>query len=209
RLRFEREGQVLSELHHPCVVRYIAHGFTKAGEPYLAMEWLEGETLDERLARTGLSLEESLRVGRPLSAAAAAAHSRGVVHRDIKPSNLFLVGGQIEQIKVLDFGVARFGRTLSSMTRTGVLVGTPGYMAPEQASGSREVDARADIFSLGCVLFECLTGRPAFVGEHVIAVLAKIVFEDAPRVSELRDDIPESLDDLVARMRSKDPAGPR
>lgn len=207
RLRFEREGQVLSELHHPCVVRYIAHGFTKAGEPYLAMEWLEGETLDERLARAGLSIEESLRVGRLVAEALAAAHSRGVVHRDIKPSNLFLVNQQIEQIKVLDFGVARFGRTLSSMTRTGVLVGTPGYMAPEQASGSREVDARADIFSLGCVLFECLTGRPAFVGEHVIAVLAKIVFEDAPRVSELRDDIPESLDDLVARMVSKDPAG--
>jgi tetratricopeptide (TPR) repeat protein len=207
--RFAREVRVLSDLRHPGIVRYFAHGVTQGGHPYLAMEWLEGEDLKARLAREGLTVEETVLLGRRVAEALGETHARGVVHRDIKPSNLFLVNGLIEQMKVIDFGLARDHEDTGSYseTRAGVVIGTLGYMAPEQARGSLEIDARADVFSLGCVLFECLTGQPAFAGEHFMAVLAKILLEDAPRVSEFRSDIPATLDSLVARMLCKDPEG--
>jgi hypothetical protein len=204
--RFAREAEVLAELRHPGIVRYVAHGTTVAGEPYLAMDWLDGEDLADRLARKGLTVAESVKLVIRASEALSAAHARGIVHRDIKPSNLFLPHGDVEQVKLLDFGVVRLQHTTRSPTRTGTTVGTPGYMAPEQARGERLIDARADVFSLGCVLFECLTGRPAFMGEHLMALLAKILVADAPRVSELRSDIPAALDVLVASMLAKDPA---
>src|SRR5262249_25206847 len=113
-------------------------------------------------------------------------------------------GGSIEGVKILDFGVARAGVT--TRTRAGAMVGTPGYMAPEQARGEEEVDARADIFALGCVAFECLTGRRAFEADHVMAVLAKILLENVPRISDVLGDMPPDLDELVRRMVSKDAA---
>lgn len=138
-----------------------------------------------------------MRLARGVAAALAAAHARGIVHRDVKPSNIFLVEGQVDQAKLLDFGIARlgYGRTLA--TRTGTLLGTPGYMAPEQAQGRKDVDAAADVFSLGAVLFECLTGRPAFTAEHLMATLSRILFEETPRVKTLRPDVPSALDMLV------------
>jgi tetratricopeptide (TPR) repeat protein len=204
RERFEREAQVLAELHHPGIVRYLGHGLSPSGEPYLAMEWLDGEDLSDRLARGPLPISEALRLIERAATALAAAHARGVLHRDIKPANLFLPAGAIERVTLLDFGIARRAVGTRPMTRTGLLLGTPGYLAPEQARGEREIDARADVFALGCVLFECLTGRPAFTAEHVMAVLAKILFEPAPRPSAQRPDVPRALDDLVARMLAKD-----
>ena len=205
--RFLREARVLSELTHPAVVRYVAHGVTPDGHAFLAMEWLEGQDLAAQLAGgEGLSLAESVSLASRVSEALAAAHARGVVHRDVKPSNVFLPGGDIARAKLLDFGVARLTQATRAPTASGLMLGTPGYMAPEQARGSSSVDARADVFSLGCVLFECVAGRPAFVGQHVMAVLAKILFEDAPRLSELRADTPEPLVNLVARMLAKDPS---
>jgi eukaryotic-like serine/threonine-protein kinase len=203
--RFAREAKLLAELRHPRIVRYIAHGETPAGEPYLAMEWLEGEDLSTRLGRHVLTISEAVRVARHAAEGLASAHARGLVHRDIKPSNLFLPDCDIDKLKILDFGVARLGR-MSGLTRTGAQLGTPGYMAPEQARGARDVDPRADVFSLGCVLFHCITGERAFAGDHPIAVLAKVLFEEANRASELRDNVPPALDDLVHRMLSKDPA---
>jgi eukaryotic-like serine/threonine-protein kinase len=202
--RFVAEARVLSELKHPAIVRYITHGMTGDHEPYLAMEWLEGEDLADRIQRERLSLSESIDLARSVAQALEQAHFRGVVHRDVKPSNIFLVDEDIAQVKLLDFGVARIA-ALTGSTRAGAMVGTPGYMAPEQARGAKDLDARADIFSLGCVLFECLTARPPFFGEHVMAVLAKILLEDAPRVRELRSEVPSGLDALVASMLSKDP----
>jgi tetratricopeptide (TPR) repeat protein len=204
--RFAREGRLLAELKHPGIVRYVAHGATVAGEPYLAMEWLEGEDLEARLARRGLTVAESVALGLRVAEALGAAHARGVVHRDVKPSNLFLPDSDIERVKLLDFGIARLTEGSDGITRTGMPIGTPAYMAPEQARGGPHVDARADVFSLGCVLFKCMTGRSAFVGEHAVAVLAKILLEEAPRVRELCPGAPEALDALVARMLSKDPA---
>jgi eukaryotic-like serine/threonine-protein kinase len=208
RRRFEREARVLAELHHPGIVSYIDHGLTPNDEPYLAMEWLEGEELTRQLSHLsprGLTIRETVSLGRRVAEALAVAHQNGVVHRDIKPNNLFLQDRQIERVKLLDFGIAYLGNTTVPVTRSGMFVGTVGYMAPEQAGSAREVTARADIFSLGCVLFECLTGQPAFSGDRIMAVLAKILFEDAPRASDFRDDLPLPLDDLIARMMSKDP----
>src|SRR5207302_1047317 len=173
-------------------------------------EWLEGEDLKQRLARTGLTAAESVALATRVAEALGAAHARGIVHRDVKPSNLYLPDGDLARVKVLDFGIARILDGGQAQTRTGMLLGTPGYMAPEQARGGKELDARADVFALGCVLFECLTGRAAFVGEHVMALLAKILLEEAPRVSEVRADLPEPLDRLVQRMMAKQaPERPR
>ncbi|UQA58184.1 serine/threonine-protein kinase [Polyangium aurulentum] len=206
--RFVHEARVLASIEHPHVVRYVTHGFLRTGEPYLVMEWVEGERLDRRIAREGLRVDESIDLARRVASALAAAHARGVVHRDIKPINLVLEGGEVSRVKLLDFGIARRpGATTLGLTRTGSLLGTPGYMAPEQARGEREsIDARADVFSLGCVLFECLTGRPAFQGAHAMALLAKLLVEEVPRVQELRPEVPLALDELVARMLAKDPA---
>jgi tetratricopeptide (TPR) repeat protein len=204
--RFVAEARVLSELKHPGIVRYVTHGTTSDRDPYLAMEWLEGEDLAARLARERLTVAESIDVVKKVGDALELAHARGVIHRDVKPSNIFLVDRDIAQIKLLDFGVARIA-SLSGATRVGALIGTPGYMAPEQARGAKDLDARADVFSMGCVLFECLTGRAPFLAEHVMAVLAKILLEDAPRVREIRAEVPSGLDSLVARMLDKDPKG--
>jgi hypothetical protein len=207
--RFTREAEVLSEISHPGIVRYVAHGETPSGEPYLAMEWLDGEDLKSRLRRAPLTVEESIALGVRVAGALGAAHARGVVHRDIKPSNVFLVRGRVQQAKVLDFGIAwRAGST--QLTRTGMLVGTPGFMAPEQARNSATLDARTDVFSLGCVLFRCLTGAMPFGDEHLMAVLAKILHAEAPQVRDLRPAVPEALSRLVDWMLSKDPdARPR
>ena len=205
--RFEREAAVLAELRHPGIVRYIANGATPTGERYLVMEWLEGEDLTTRLARKPLTISESLTVVQRAATALFAAHQRGVLHRDIKPSNIFLVNAEVERVKLLDFGIARLASDATRLTRSSMLLGTPGYMAPEQAQGSASHDQRVDVFALGCVLFECVSGRPAFEGTYPMAVLAKVILEDVPPLRRLRPEVPEALERLVIRMLAKDPAG--
>jgi hypothetical protein len=203
--RFAREVELLAELSHPGIVRYIAHGETPAGARFLVMEWLDGEDLKARLEREALTVSEAVTLATRVAEALGVAHARGIVHRDLKPSNLFLPGGRIDQVKVLDFGIAhRDGRT--QLTQTGMVIGTPGYMAPEQARNGGVIDARADVFALGCVLFQCLTGMPAFDGDSAISILGKILFGEAPRVSALWPEMPEELDALVAQMLAKEPA---
>ncbi len=206
RERFGREVRVLSELTHPGIVRYVAHGETAEHRPFLAMELLDGEDLAERLARGRPTTAESVGLVREAAEALAFAHGKGIVHRDVKPSNLFLVESDGERLKVLDFGIARAGLQTRGLTQTGTLLGTVGYMAPEQATASGAVDARADVFSLGCVLFECLAGRPAFTGDHVVAILAKVLVEEAPRLRQLCPELPVALEELVAQMLAKEPA---
>jgi hypothetical protein len=205
RRRFAREAELLAELRHPGIVRYVHHGQTKGGELYLAMEWLEGELLADRLDRQGLTAADTARLGIRVAHALSGAHERGVVHRDLKPSNLFLVDGEVTQVKVLDFGIARLYGA-AAVTATGAIVGTPAYMSPEQARGEASIDARADIFSLGAVLYRCLTGEAPFGGDDVLAVLVKVVLEESPRVRDMRPGVPPALDELIARMMKKDRA---
>lgn len=204
--RFRREARVLAELGHPGIVRYVAHGETDGRQPFLAMEILRGEDLAQRLSRGCLSVDESILLVRKVAGALAFAHARGVVHRDIKPSNLFLVDSDVESVKVLDFGIARTRFDDTILTQTGAMLGTVGYMAPEQAKGSSDIDARADVFAMGCILFECLTGRPAFGGVHAVAILAKVLAEESPRPSEFRTEVGIDLDSLVSKMLAKNPA---
>lgn len=205
--RFEREAQLLATISHPRIVRYVAHGEVEGGRPFLAMEWLEGEDLGQRLERTTLRLHDAILVARRVAEALANLHDMHIVHRDIKPSNIFLPHGNADQVKVLDLGVARLVRATRPSTRSGIMVGTPGYMAPEQARGSKEIDPRADVFSLGCVLWECLAGRPTFAGDNIAALLAKILIETPPLLSEVGVDVPPALQDLVRRMLVKAPSG--
>jgi tetratricopeptide (TPR) repeat protein len=202
--RFTQEAAILAELRHPAIVRYVAHGVDD-GRHYLAMEWLEGEDLACRLARRALSASDAVTLVRRAADALACAHARGMVHRDLKPSNLFLPGGDVSRLKLVDFGIARITGQ-SRLTCTGVLLGTPGYVAPEQLHGDRAVDPRTDVFSLGCVFFECLTGRPAFAGEHALGALAKILLQDAPSARAVCPEVPEALDALILRMLAKDPS---
>ena len=206
--RSRREAQLLSELRHPSIVRYVAHGQTPDGCRFLAMEWLAGEDLACRLARGPLTLSESLRLINHVASALAMAHERGIVHRDVKPTNLFLPGGDIANVKLLDFGIARRMATSQAMTRTGAVIGTPEYMAPEQVRGVRDLGPAADVFSLGCVLYECLVGHPPFVAEHIAAVLVRILFEDPIPVAMHRADVPKSVASMLTQMLSKD-AGSR
>jgi serine/threonine protein kinase len=204
--RFLREARLLGELDDPGIVRYVAHGETSEGAVYLAMEWLRGEDLAARLRREGLDAASSVMLVQRAAEALRSAHAKGIVHRDLKPSNLFLLEGDPARVKVLDFGLAHAVATTRVMTATGVVLGTVGYMAPEQARGERAVDARADVFSLGCVLFECLAGHAAFAGENLVRVLRKVLVEEAPRVGAARPELPSTLDDLLVRAMAKDPS---
>jgi len=203
--RFAREAHIVGELHHLHIVRYVAHGVDEAEQPYLAMEWLEGENLAERIHRGPLGLRDTVAVARGVSAALAEAHERGVIHRDLKPSNLFLPGRDPARIVVLDFGIARRMLPMEAVTRTGVVIGTPQYMSPEQARGEREIGPPTDIFSLGCVLYECLAGTPAFFGEHAAAILIKVLLDDPKSIQARRADVPEVFASLIDRMLRKDP----
>ncbi|MEZ4313249.1 MAG: protein kinase [Polyangiaceae bacterium] len=205
--RFIREGEVLAKLTHPGIVKYVAAGRLASGELYLAMEWLDGETLAQRFGRAGLSVEETVMLGLRLAEALGFAHARGVIHRDIKPSNIFLPDQDLTAAKILDFGIARFRNVRSEITRTGVMIGTPGYMSPEQARGDRHIDPRCDVFAFGCVLYKCLTGQNAFRGTDPLAVMAKILVEPPPRPSAAGVIVPDELEDLIVRMLAKDVAG--
>ena len=200
--RFRREVRVLSGLEHPGIVTYLGHGQAQ-DELYLVMEWLEGEDLGARLAAVEMSVDDAVGVGLQLASALAAAHAQGIIHRDLKPSNVFLCDWRLDRVKLLDYGIARLVGA-SSLTDTGSVVGTPAYMAPEQARGERDLDARADVYALGALLFHCLTGRPPFEAETLQGLLGSVLQRPAPRLGE-RLAVPRALDELVSRMLDKDP----
>jgi hypothetical protein len=203
--RFRREAIALAELTHPSIVRYVAHGVSSTNEPWLAMEWLEGEPLSVRLRRGRLSVVEGRDLGIRIAEALAAAHKAGVIHRDLKPANVFLVDSDVKQAKLLDFGVARMRGVVSDTTRTGDKVGTPRYMAPEQVRAARMVDWRCDLWSLGCVLFTSLAGRPPFSAADEMATWGKILLEEAPPLITARPEVPPAMAALVRRLLEKVP----
>ncbi|HQY62606.1 MAG TPA: protein kinase [Polyangiaceae bacterium] len=205
--RLEREAELLAQLSHPGIVRLVAHGELEGGTAYLALEWVEGETLGQRLARTGLTMRESVDLVRRTAEILAYAHGLGVVHRDIKPANLLLRDKDLERVVIIDLGIAKGGGggQPSSITQVGAVLGTLGYMAPEQARGVGKVDARTDVFALGALLYKCLTGVPPFDADDPIAILGKLLYHSAPRVRDARANVPRELDDLIARMLSQSP----
>jgi eukaryotic-like serine/threonine-protein kinase len=205
--RFLREGELLADLQHPGIVRFLAHGQTPTGHRYLALEWLEGQDLARRLTRAGVTLAESVAIVKQIAAALGHAHARGIVHRDVKPSNIYLVGDDARRAKMLDFGVARLGGGASDMTAAGARIGTLAYMSPEQARGVLDLDGRADVFALGTVLYQCLTGRKPFEGDDPMALIGKILLADPVPVRDLARDVPPELEALVLRMLAKEPSG--
>jgi serine/threonine protein kinase len=206
RERAHREAEALARLAHPAIVAHVADGTTETGQVYLAMEWIDGTTVANRMTGIGFTLREAVALGRGIADALAAAHEVGVLHRDVKPSNVLLAGDDAAAAKLIDFGVARMVDASHAITRTGAAIGTPGYMSPEQARGERALAPAADVFGLGCLLYECATGRPAFSGTAAAAVLAKILFAEPASLADLCPEAPAALSSLVARMLAKDSA---
>ena len=202
--RFEREARTLSRLRHPNVVTVFDVGRSHDGEHFLVMELLEGETLASRLHALGaMDVDEVFDVAVQIARGMGAGQSVGLVHRDLKPENLFLE--QTGLVKILDFGVALLRETPADLKDDGVLIGTPRYMAPEQAMGWK-VDHRADLYAFGCILFEMLTGRPPFVAPRAELYLDFHVNATPPALEDYRPDAPEGLGALVRSLLSKDPA---
>jgi serine/threonine protein kinase len=205
RERSTLEASALAAVDHPAVVRYLDHGVTGQGVPYLAMQWIEGETLGYRLRHGGLRPEQCVQLAQRISSGLAALHERGFVHRDLKPSNILLPGGDPAAAIIIDLGVARDRASRLAHTADGAYVGTPRYMAPEQIRSPRDAGAASDIFALGCILCEALSGSPAYDASEMFAVLAQILFEPAPQLRRRRENLPQPLTDLVARMLSRQP----
>ena len=202
RARFQAEAELLARLDHPHVVR--VHAADLQGEaPYLATELLEGGSLAERLREGELAPTEVLRIGRALADALVHCHAQGVLHRDLKPANVLL--DRAGQPKLVDFGLALATDTSQRMTETGAVLGTPGSMSPEQATGSGEADARTDVYGLGALLFELLCRRPPFRGAGLFAVLDQVVHAPPPRPSSLRPELSPAWDAPLLRALAKQP----
>ncbi|MGO9257780.1 MAG: protein kinase domain-containing protein, partial [Bryobacteraceae bacterium] len=221
KLRFVQEAKAASALNHPNIVTIHDIG-TEDGADYIVMEFVSGQTLDRLIPRGGMKLAELLKYAIPMADGIARAHAAGIVHRDLKPGNIMIAGpegGQPGQVKLLDFGLAKLSdlneSTDSDLTRPmptttpeteeGSILGTVSYMSPEQAE-ARKVDARADIFSFGAVLYEMATGQRAFLGRSKISTLAAILQGDPRPAAEIRAGLPRELEKIIERCLRKDPA---
>ncbi len=203
--RFLREIRIVSHLQHPHIVPVFDSGAVD-GLLYYVMPFVEGESLRDRLVRDGpLPLSDAVRLVDELAGALDYAHARGVVHRDVKPGNVLLSSGQA---LLADFGVARAVRDAGSPSRTevGVAVGTPNYMSPEQAAGQGHIDARTDVYALGCVVYEMLVGEPPFTGVDPQMIVARLLSEDPPSLRVVRPGIPAAVERTVRRALEKNPA---
>jgi formylglycine-generating enzyme required for sulfatase activity/serine/threonine protein kinase len=198
--RFLREARTAAALVSDHVVT-IHHVDEQNGIPFLVMPLMAGESLHERLHREPISIEEGVRIARQCAEGLAAAHAADLIHRDIKPANLWLEAPS-GRVKILDFGLAR-GASRSDITRSGEVLGTPQYMSPEQARG-KTIDARADLFSLGAVMYRMATGREAFTGSDVLAVLSSLAMDDPPPPRNVNPKVPAALSTLILQLLSKD-----
>ena len=211
--RFFNEAKTTTAIKHPGIVEVYDFGYARDGSAYLVMERLEGETLGSRLRREGkLTLDQAMSIARQVSGALYAAHKIGIVHRDLKPDNIYIVsdpdvpGG--ERAKILDFGIAKLRdkEGFSSFdTQEGTVMGAPTYMAPEQCAGAERVDHRADLYALGCILFEMLCGQPPFEGKTYGVLLAQQVRELPPVPSSIESSIKPPVDEVILKLLEKDP----
>jgi eukaryotic-like serine/threonine-protein kinase len=205
-LRFHREAEITSSLGHPHIITVFDFGSTDGGQPFLVMEYLEGEDLANRLGRVNkLPVAAAIRITKQVAAALAETHAKGIVHRDLKPANVFLSRIQGEDFaKVLDFGISKVRAASTSLTNASTLMGTPMYMAPEQAKGAIELDHWTDQWALACIAYEMLTGRPPFIGDDTAALLYMVVHEDPPPPSQINPDLPPEIDHVIKRALHKD-----
>jgi serine/threonine-protein kinase len=209
--RFYREAQAAAAIGHRNIIEVLDVGVSPKNEPFIVMEYLEGESLGGMLSRTGpIDLAAACGVLEPALLALHAAHEKGIVHRDLKPDNIFLAHepGAPPLIKLIDFGISKFtpGTGASQLTQTGTLLGTPAYMSPEQARGDKTMDHRTDIYAMGVILYQMLTGRLPFTGEHYNELLINVL-TTAPRPPrEMNPAFPAEAEPLVLRCLSKDPA---
>lgn len=202
--RFQREAEASSVLSHPNVVEVFDVSASPDGRPYIVAELLEGEELGTHLDRVGKMMPgAAAHVARQVCAALGAAHAAGIVHRDVKPENVFL-SGDGTHVKVIDFGISKVGDNKDGLTKTGTVMGTPDYMAPEQARGDK-VDLRADIYAVGAMLYRALTGRKPFEGRDPMATLTAVLTEEPPRPSEVASGIPLSLELVIQKAMAKNP----
>jgi hypothetical protein len=211
--RFLNEARAANAIRHPNIIEILDSGMMADGTPFLVMELLEGESLGTRLRQTGaLPLQTAVDFAYQTASALGAAHAKGIVHRDLKPDNLFIVpdshDASRERIKVLDFGIAKLqqGSTGDSVkTRTGTLMGTPIYMSPEQCRGTRTIDHRSDIYSLGVIFYEMLIGEPPFVSEGFGDLVNMHLNVQPVSARSRRPDLPPAIDALVMKMLAKNP----
>lgn len=198
--RFEREAKLLSLLKHPNIATFLGYGIWQ-GRAYTVLEYVPGETLGSKLSRGRVQMEEAVQLAKQLLRALSHAHSNGVVHRDLKPANI-LIDSNTQQPKIIDFGLARIDTTAEQrLTQEGVAIGTAAYMAPEQCIGA-PIDERADLYSLGCILYECVCGQPPFVADETVAVLFKQLNEPVPQT----EFAGTAFDDWLRTMLAKDAA---
>jgi serine/threonine-protein kinase len=205
--RFRREAEITSALDHPHIVHVRDFGLAPGGEPYLVMEYLEGEDLEHRLERVGrFSLAHTLHIVKQVASALAATHLKGIVHRDLKPANIFLVNaaGETDFVKVLDFGISKVQTSSTTLTKLRMTVGTPRYMSPEQARGRTDIlDHRADQWALACITWQMLSGAPPFGGQDVNAVLYQVCHESPPSLVERVPGLPPEVETVLSRALSK------
>jgi serine/threonine-protein kinase len=207
--RFRREAEIASRLGHPNIVDVHDFNALPDGTPYLVLEYLSGESLDERISKGPISLDDTFRIIRQISSALQAAHSEHIIHRDLKPQNVFLVpteaGGYIaEHAKVLDFGISKIRGSATVKTQDSAILGTPQYMAPEQATGAHDdVDPRTDVFALGAMTYEMLCGKPAFEGQTIPEVVFKVVYEEPPNLAEVNPSVTPRVSRAVHKALSK------
>jgi serine/threonine protein kinase len=201
--RFLREASAAARIENPHIAETFDAGTLETGEPYIVMELLEGRTLADLIAQQGrLDFAEALRIVRQACEAIQSAHDAGIVHRDLKPDNLFLVAGERTFVKVLDFGISKFDSSRSAgnhLTQDSMTLGTPYYMSPEQIRSAAHVDGRTDIYSLGVVLYECLTGSKPFVADTIPAIAVVIHEGKYEPLRRARPDAPPELELMLAR----------
>ncbi len=205
--RFQREADITSRLRHPHLVTVMDFGTAPAGQPYLVMEYLEGIDLDHRIRQVGkIPLATAVNITKQVASALAAAHEQSIVHRDLKPANVFLVElpGEPDFAKVLDFGISKVRAASTQLTKASSIIGTPNYMAPEQATGMlEEIDHRTDQWALACIVWEMLSGRPPFAADDMSAVFYQVIHLEPQPLRKQAPDVPEAVEAVLRRGLAK------
>jgi serine/threonine-protein kinase len=206
--RFLNEARAVAAIRHPGIVEFYDFGRADDGRAYIVMELLTGETLQARLVDGPIPVSHALAFGRQMASALRAAHDRAIVHRDLKPANVFLVPDPDvpfgERAKILDFGIAKRTEDREEITGTGMLIGTPAHMSPEQCRGDKDIDGRADVYALGVLLYHMVTGKLPYDGEGTGEIVSRHLYEEIPRATRVNPDVPAKVSEVISKCMAKD-----